>query len=349
MTLTTPASTPSTRFSLRPYRRADSHAVVQVLNAAAGQTIGARRALVDRVGEVALLGYVPNKGQQVVVVDKKDQVVGYAYFLDEEDRVVFEFWGSVHPHYWGNGVGSMLIAWAEANASARSAKAPEGIKTVLQTSLFEREKTAIALFSKAGYTNVRQWVHLVVDLDEPPAAPEIPTGLTLRTMDLENDWELVSPAMDESYTDHWGWFELPAGEGTSGDAPETTSETSEEEGEIDPSYLNSPGFCFLMLDGGTVVGGILCNAKLVERDDTGRVGSMFVRPAYRRRGIARTLMLAAFGAFWRHGLRRIITDTDADSFSQAPKLYASLGMRPYRYEYTFEKEIRPGREIRRLS
>jgi GNAT superfamily N-acetyltransferase len=79
------------------------------------------------------------------------------------------------------------------------------------------------------------------------------------------------------------------------------------------------------------------------------VGSIFVRPAHRRRGIARALMLAAFDAFWKNDLRRIITDTDANSFTDSTRLYKGLGMKPYRSEFTYEKEIRPGKEVRQLE
>jgi hypothetical protein len=60
-------------------------------------------------------------------------------------------------------------------------------------------------------------------------------------------------------------------------------------------------------------------------------------------------MLTVFDAFWKRGFRRVITDTDAKSFTNAPRLYQGLGMQPYRREYTYEKEIRPGREVRRLE
>jgi GNAT superfamily N-acetyltransferase len=148
--------------------------------------------------------------------------------------------------------------------------------------------------------------------------------------------------MEEAFADLWGailpWVErLPVEEVTpEGDASE------------DESYSNTPGVCFIVLDGELVAGGILCNGKLVERRDSGRVGSMFVRPRYRRQGIGRALMLAAFGEFWRRGQHRIITDTDANSFTHAPQLYMSLGMRPYRREFLYEKEIRAGKEARRM-
>jgi GNAT superfamily N-acetyltransferase len=73
------------------------------------------------------------------------------------------------------------------------------------------------------------------------------------------------------------------------------------------------------------------------------------RLAYRRRGIGGALLLTAFQAFWRHGVRRIMLDTDAQSFTNAPLFYRALGMRQYRREWLYEKELQPGREVRRLT
>lgn len=52
----------------------------------------------------------------------------------------------------------------------------------------------------------------------------------------------------------------------------------------DESYSNAPGSCFVLLDNDRAVGRVFCNARLVERDDTGLAGSLFVRPTYRRQG-----------------------------------------------------------------
>lgn len=70
---------------------------------------------------------------------------------------------------------------------------------------------------------------------------------------------------------------------------------------------------------------------------------------FRRRGIARALMLVAFNAFWEIGHTHIITDTDAETLPSAPKVYVSLGMQLYRREFLYEKEIRPGIEVRQLE
>jgi mycothiol synthase len=330
-------------FTLRPYTPADAAQVVAVINAAAQQTLGAKRAVVDGVGQVRLSRYVPQPNRKVVAVNVQGEIVGYAYFVVGEQAITSELGGAVHPQWWGQGIGTGLVTWGQEQAQRVAGHAPPGARTVLQANLFEAETAALELFTSLGFAKVREWVHLAMHLDQPPARPEPPAGLVLRPMDLENDWDLVGPAMDEAFADHWGAITLPPAELT------PVEEAPQESVEEDESYSNTPGVCFICLDGEIVAGGILCNARLVERPDTGRVGSLFVRPPYRRRGLGRTLMLAALQAFWQRGLRRIITDTDGQSFTAAPRLYAQLGMSLYRREFLYEYPVRPGQELRRLT
>lgn len=331
---------------LRPYTPAEAARVVEAVNADAARTTGLRRAVIDGVGAVRLSRYVPASADRVVAVNARGEVAGFAYLADRERRIIYEVGGAVHPDHWERGVGSRLLAWAEERARRLSDEAPPGVQTVLQINLFESEARAVRLVERAGFAQAREWLHLMIDLAEPPASPALPEGWAVRPFDLDEDWDAVGSAMDEAFADHWGAILL--------DEPEDETESGEEEEEADgppedESYSNAPGYCFVLQDGATVVGAVLCNARLVERDDAGRVGSLFVRPSYRRRGAGRVLMLAAFRAFWDGGVRRIILDTDAASFTEAPRFYTGLGMRPYRRERLYEKVVRPGREVRRLS
>lgn len=333
---------PPSPFKLRPFELSDAEAAVQLLNA--GRTTTSRRAVIDQVGRIRLSRYVPADAQSVVVTNAQNEIVAYAYLANREQAIIFEVGGTVHPHYRGQGLGRMIVDWAQKNAQSLAVHAPSGVKTVLQTNLFEDEHEAIQLFAASDYTKVREWLHLEIELQLPPPLPTLPGGMIVREMDLKNDWDIVGPVMDEAFANHWGTITLPPSDSEAEEEEESADDEAEDE-----SYSNAPGFCFILMDDDIVAGAVLCNARLVERSDTGRVGSLFVRPAYQRQGIGRTLMLAAFNAFWQHGIRRIITDTDADSFSQTPRFYAGLGMAPYRREFLYEKEIRPGKEVRKLN
>jgi mycothiol synthase len=332
--------------TLRPYQPSDADAIVTLTNADALQTCGAPRAVIDAVGNPRLTRYVPPSAERMVATNARGRVVGYSYLVQRDHPAIREIGGAVDPAWWGHGVASLLLDWAEERVHTLATQRGDGIRSVLQTNLFEQETVALQLVRERGFEQVREWSHFVRDLEIAPTVPALPEGLSIRTMDLDHDWDLVGPAMDAAFSNHWGAIVIaepaPAAE------EEPTDGADVDDPPTDDTYSNSPGFCFCMLDGAVVIGGVLCNAKLVERSDTGRVGSIFVHPSYQRRGVGRALMLRAFRAFWDHGVRRIILDTDAESFSDSPAFYGALGMRWYRREWLYEKQIRPGHEARRL-
>jgi mycothiol synthase len=332
-----------TEFTLRPFDSNDVPQVVDVINADALRSIKIPRAVVDGVGNIRMMRFVPDSSEKVVALNSKGDVVGYAYLADKENGILTEVGGAVSPAYHDQGVGGLLLRWAESQAQNLSTNVPAGIKTVAQANLFESETDAIKLFSDSGYARAREWVHMQIELNGPLSINMLPKNLSIRPMDLDNDWDIVGPAMDEAFADHWGV--IPPAEIV--EAPHEVNE--EDETPSDDSFSNAPGHCFIILDGEKVAGGILCNAKLVERADTGRVGSVFVRPRYRKQGLGQTLMKTAFNSFWEKGKRRVILDTDSQSFTHAPRFYTNLGMNPYRHEFLYEKEIRAGREVRRLK
>ena len=336
-------------YRLRAYTASDAQAVADVINASALKTVGFLRAVVDSVGNLWAYRFVPLSSERIVAVDKDNAVVGYAYFRSGDDHIIGETGASVHPDRWEEGIGTALLAWVDARATEDAAKAPQGIRTVLQTICYEAERDVIQRFEDHGFHKVREWTHFVLEMNEPPVVPPLAPHLTLREMDLENDWDLVGPAFEDAFATHWGAIPPGSYETVPEEDSQENESVNEEETPEDASYSNTAGYCFIILDGDTVAGGVLCNAKLVERADTGRIGSIFVRPRYRRQGLGRTLLLTAFEAFWKNRFRRIILDTDSESLSHSASLYQSVGMKPYRSEFVYEKEIRAGREVRLLG
>ena len=153
-------------------------------------------------------------------------------------------------------------------------------------------------------------------MDESPVVPPLAPNLTLREMDLDHDWDIVGPAMDEAYTDHWGPFRQGAYEQLVRDPKHMTPDEEERFRKI---YLTPtrPGIASSFWMGIRSLVGYCVMLKLVERSDTGRVGSMFVRPRYRRQGIARMLCSRPLTHFGKPVSAASITDTDAKSFTNA--------------------------------
>ena len=331
-----------TSYTLRNYSSLDSPRVVDMLNA----NRITPRAVVDGAGNIRLIRYVPFSSSKVVIEDEQKNIVGYAYVADKENNFVLETGGGVHPDHWNAGVGSMLIQWAEEETLKLSANAPKGVRCVLQVNIFESDNETIQLFEDADFTKVREWAHYEIQLNgEHPLSSDV----RIRSFDLDNDddWDLVGPVQDAAFMDHWGAYSLPPVENP--EPEQASDDNNEDEPVIDSSYSNAQGYCFLAFIDDEVAGGILCNAKLVEFPNTGRVGSVFTNSKFRRKGVGKNLMLSAFNAFYQNGMQRVILDTDSQSFTDSSKFYTSLGMQIYRREFLYEKEIRAGEEIRRLS
>jgi GNAT superfamily N-acetyltransferase len=191
-------------FTLRPYVRPDAPTVVELINAAASRIMGVRRATIDGAGNLRLSRYVPIGSEKVVAVNARNIPIGYAYLAPSEQYVLYEMGGAVHPSSWGRSVGTRLIEWADQRAAELAGRAPRGVKAVLQTNVFAAEQQAIRLFKRQGFAQVREWVHMVIDLDTAPQPSMLPATRAIRPMDLDNDWERVGPVLEAAFADHWG-------------------------------------------------------------------------------------------------------------------------------------------------
>jgi ribosomal protein S18 acetylase RimI-like enzyme len=73
------------------------------------------------------------------------------------------------------------------------------------------------------------------------------------------------------------------------------------------------------------------------REQTGYVGIIGVRRAWRGRGLGKALLRHSFRALWDRGLRRITLHVDAESPTGATQLYESVGMVVESESVTYER------------
>src|SRR5205823_14748714 len=70
------------------------------------------------------------------------------------------------------------------------------------------DEAALRLFSERGYSEVRRFWDMAIELHEPPDVPELPAPLVLEPY-REEDARPFHAAMIESFEDHWEWHGAP--------------------------------------------------------------------------------------------------------------------------------------------
>ena len=161
-----------------------------------------------------------------------------------------------------------------------------------------------------GYAFARQSERMEADLARAVELPVWPDGITVRTFE-PGDERLFYDVQEEAFRDMW----------------EPVEESYEEwaHWHLGPSRL-VPDLWLLAQAGSESCGVAICHPhETVE--DLGWVAILAVRRDWRRRGIARALLLHAFERFRERGLARAGLGVDSDSITGANRLYATVGMR----------------------
>ncbi|HXD10944.1 MAG TPA: GNAT family N-acetyltransferase [Anaerolineales bacterium] len=243
-------------------------------------------------------------------------------------------WARVDPRYAGLGIGTHLLTWGEERAKQALDRVPVELRVAPQVGTYQRDEVSQKLFSDMGYERIRSFYTMRINFATPPAAPELPAGITMRLYNPETDLEAVYRAVDESFRDHYGHVDIPLEEGLKRFKHFMTGYEG-----FDPTLW------FLAMDGDQIAGICLCRERSYDNPDVGYVNTVGVLRAWRKRGIGLALLRYAFAEFYRRGKRMAGLGVDAESLTGALRLYEQAGMHVHQAFDRFEKETRPGREI----
>ena len=220
--------------------------------------------------------------------------------------------GGVHPSYRGRGLGGELLDWAEKTAVPLHDDRFPGRPLSLSSGCLSTNAGAVALHEQRGYQPVRWFNSMVRDLSAPIPQAVIPPGVEITgyTPDMAEDARLVR---NEAFRDHWG-----------------SSETS---AELWAHFLASdafrPGFSFLAYAGSEPLGMLISREHDAYHTRTGHrelyIALVGTRAAGRKRGIATALLIAAMSAARAAGYDRASLGVDADSLTDAVRLYEHVG------------------------
>ncbi len=326
-------------FIVRPAVMGDLKSAVDLFNACSLQLLGVRQHdLHEQEVEWKTPMFNLETDTRVVFTPKGD-LIGYAEVWDAEKPYIrARSWGRVHPDYRGRGIGTALLTWEEERAREAIAKAPAEAKVSLGHGVNSRDESAKELLETHGFEVVRHFWRMEVVLDGQIRVPQWPEGISLRTFDPESDLLPVVNAIRDEFKDHWGFFDTPLEQEL-----ELWNHWTTEDNEFDPTLW------FLAMDGEEIAGTALCWPKNAEDPEMGWVDVLGVGRPWRRRGLAVALLDNAFAEFAKRGKSKVGLGVDATSLTGANRVYERAGMHPARQTDIYEKELRPGVDLRRQT
>jgi len=223
------------------------------------------------------------------------------------------FAGIVAQGWKGRGLGTEIADRAERLARARGAARLHGVGLV-------EDAGAAALFAGRGYAEVRRFYEMAIELEEPPADVPLPDGLTLDEVGDE-DMRAFYDALGDAFQDHWEWHATPYDEWF-----------TMREGQ----HHDADGPLWFFIRDGDEIAAVVRNES---RSESGYVGAIGVRRAWRGKGLAKALLARTFAEFRRRGRTRVTLGVDADSPTGATHLYELAGMYVESCTVVYEKAI----------
>lgn len=257
----------------------------------------------------------------LVVLTPDEIVAGYTD-VSREPTGRLAFNGRVQPPHTGLGIGGFLVAWADDRARTMIATAPVPGGAALQQWVPVANAAARALLTSHGFRPVRRFWRMRIELNAPPEPPAWPQGITMRTFVPGADEAATHEAVQDAFHDHWRRPYLPL---------DRWVRREVEREDFDPSLW------FLAMEGDEIAG--VAHGRM--DGAMGWIDELGVRPAWRRRGVARALLQTVFATFYQRGVHAVGLGVDAQSETGAPRLYEKAGMRLYREWAIYEKTLGP--------
>jgi mycothiol synthase len=254
------------------------------------------------------------------------RLVGYEEFFNEHEHARLRTDGYVHPDFKGRGIGTSLLRIIEQRALEELTLAAPDVRVSLRSLTDQHDSGGLDLHKNEGYQPLRYHWRMEIRLDGPPPEPTFPGGIELRPF-IKGEHDIpVWQAQNEAWRDHWGSHDVTLDE---------WKRSRFEDPEFDPTLWQ------IAWDGDEVAGFSLNRYRM----GIGWIRTLGVRRPWRKRGLGEALLLQSFGEFYRRGTRTIGLGVDAQNPTGATHLYQKVGMYAASEFVTYEKELRPGRDI----
>jgi ribosomal protein S18 acetylase RimI-like enzyme len=266
--------------------------------------------------------------RDMIFATVRGETIGYgrgSWYCEPDGTTLHDLVGHVAPAWRRRGIGRAILRWTEERqrevASEQAASGPHRF----QVSTQDTEQGMAELLLSEGYAVVRRWYRMTRPLDgEIPAVP-LPDGLEVRPV-TPDQYRQIWEADVEAFRDAWGFAEPPA--------------AAYEEWLEDPVAMMSE-LWQIAWDGDQVAGQVRSFINPKENAEQGRLRGytecISVRRPWRRRGLARALILNSLRILQEQGMTEAALGVDTENVSGALRLYERCGFRPARSGAVYRK------------
>lgn len=267
----------------------------------------------------------------LMVEDAQGSLVAYTrvgWQEDSEGQQVFVFPLNIHPAYRNVELYRRLLQWIEKRAQEIAAVTTHDGRRIIRAMLRNIEKEAVlkSAMEAESYQPARYMNRMRRDLSEPIEIPALPDGLEIRPVP-EIHYRALAAAIDEAFRDHWGH----------------TPVSEENYLQWTSSPLFKPALWQVAWEGDEIAAGILnfvdTEANKEFNVQRGWTDPIFTRRPWRKRGLARALLMRSLQMFKEMGMSEAMLGVDTQNPSGAFRLYEGCGFQSVMYSVVFEKEL----------
>jgi GNAT superfamily N-acetyltransferase len=248
------------------------------------------------------------------------------WFLEGSGDYVYYALGWIKPEWRRKGLGTAILKHNERRIQEIAADHPSEAKKYFQNDHEGQQVGVAALLKANGYEEIRWGYRMTRPISDPLPEAALPPGLEVRPSTeahLIPIWE----AAHEAFSESWGF--VPA-----------TEESYQRW--ISGPYFD-PSLWKVAWDGDEVAGMVL---NFVDRDynqeygiQRGWTDPICVRKAWRRRGLARALLVQSIQMFRQMGFDETALGVDTQNPNHALDLYAGVGYKMVRSNIVYRKPL----------
>ena len=320
-------------YTTRPATLDDAQIVTDVLNAEVFHILGEHHfSLEECLQEWGEPGFDLTASSQCVFAPD-GRLAGYVEVWDNDELPTrMQPFGATHPDFFGLGVGTYMLRWAEQRCRQSLTRVPADVQARMLLSN-PGYQPGIELLQAEGFSYSRSFLRMEIDLNQEMPTAVFPDRFVMKTLP-ELGLRPMFDAYDEAFRDHWGYVAL-----------EDKSEKFARFEHVtnDPSFL--PDLYWGICDGDGIVAVGLCLPKSNEEPSVGHVYNLGVRPQWRKQGLALNLLYFIFDQFKQRGFKKVALEVDSNSLTGATRLYERAGMVQVQDNQVWEKVIQEGRVL----